>query len=99
MFKGGLADSSEVTTAYHSACHLMLAGMRKVLGNEIVQAGSNINTERLRFDFTINRKVEDDEIKKIEDYVNNAIMEGFETKIEEMKKVDAKNNPEISGAF
>lgn len=99
MFKGGLSDSSEITTAYHSICHLMLSGMRKVLGDTVTQSGANITSERLRFDFTLNRKIEEIEIKQIEDYVNNAILEGFETEIEQMKKDDAKNNTEINGSF
>ncbi len=98
MFKGGLADHSEITTALHSCCHLMLAGMRKILGNSVSQAGSNITAERLRFDFTFDRKVEDNEIKEIENYVNEAIKTGFTVKIEEMKKEEAKENG-VTGAF
>jgi len=98
MFKGGLADQSEVTTALHTACHLMLAGMRKVLGNEITQAGSNITPERLRFDFTFDRKVEDNEIKEIENYVNNAIQNGFTVNITEMPKNEARESG-VVGAF
>ncbi|MEI6352484.1 MAG: alanine--tRNA ligase [Candidatus Nomurabacteria bacterium] len=98
MFKGGLADQSEVTTALHTACHLMLAGMRKVLGNEITQAGSNITPERLRFDFTFDRKVEDNEIKEIENYVNNAIQNGFIVNITEMPKNEARESG-VVGAF
>lgn len=98
MFKGGLADQSEVTTALHTTCHLMLAGMRKVLGDSITQAGSNITPERLRFDFTFDRKIEDDEIKEIENYVNDAIKNGFTVNIEEMEKQKAKENG-VVGAF
>ncbi|MEA4910601.1 MAG: alanine--tRNA ligase [Candidatus Elulimicrobiales bacterium] len=98
MFKGGLADQSEITTALHSACHLMLAGMRKVLGENVTQAGSNINSERLRFDFTFDRKVEEDEIEAIENYVNRAIEEGFTTVIEEMEKEKAREGG-VTGAF
>lgn len=98
MFKGGLADNSEITTALHTCCHLMLAGMRKVLGDSVTQAGSNITSERLRFDFTFDRKVEDEEIKEIENYVNEAIKTGFTVKIEEMKKEDAKKEG-VTGAF
>jgi alanyl-tRNA synthetase len=98
MFKGGLADQGEVTTALHTACHLMLAGMRKVLGDDVSQKGSNITAERLRFDFTFNRKVEDQEIKKIEEYVNQAIKNGFSVKIEEMNKEKAKESG-VTGSF
>ena len=98
MFKGGLADQSEITTALHSTCHLMLAGMRKILGENVTQAGSNINSERLRFDFTFDRKVEEEEIEAIENYVNQAIQKGFSTKIEEMNKEEAKAKG-VTGAF
>ncbi len=98
MFKGGLQDHSEITTALHSSCHLMLAGMRKVLGDSVNQAGSNINSERLRFDFTFDRKVEDSEIKEIEDYVNKALQNGFQVKIEEMEKEKAKEDG-VVGSF
>ena len=98
MFKGGLADQGEITTALHTACHLMLAGMRKVLGDSVSQAGSNITAERLRFDFTFDRKVEDEEVKEIEKYVNQAIKNGFSVKIEEMKKDLAKEEG-VSGSF
>ncbi|MEN9338294.1 MAG: hypothetical protein RI945_19 [Candidatus Parcubacteria bacterium] len=98
MFKGGLADQSPVTTALHSVCHLMLAGMRKVLGEDISQAGSNITPERLRFDFKFDRKVEEEEIKKIEEYVNSAIQNGFEVNLEEMPKQTAKDQG-VTGAF
>ena len=98
MFKGGLADQSEITTALHSTCHLMLAGMRKILGENVTQAGSNINSERLRFDFAFDRKVEKEEIEAIENYVNQAIQKGFSTKIEEMNKEEAKAKG-VTGAF
>lgn len=98
MFKGGLADQGEVTTALHTACHLMLAGMRKVLGDGVSQKGSNITAERLRFDFTFTRKIEDDEKRKIEDYVNDAIKNGFDVSIDEIPKSLAKADG-VTGAF
>ena len=98
MFKGGLADDSEITTALHSVTHIMLAGMRKVLGDSIHQAGSNINAERLRFDFTFDRKLEDEEVIKIEDYVNNTIKNGFVVITEEMDKDKAKSEG-VEGSF
>lgn len=72
-FAGGLADHSGETTALHSACHLMLAGLRRVLGDHVHQAGSNITAERLRFDFTHPEKMTPEQIKEVEDYVNEAI--------------------------
>lgn len=73
VFKGGLADDSEWTTRLHTACHLMLAGLRKMFGTQVEQKGSNITSERLRFDFNFDRKLTDDEVKQLEDFVNSAI--------------------------
>ena len=72
-FKGGLADGSIETTRLHTACHLLLAGLRKLFGTQIEQKGSNITSERLRFDFNFDRKLTDDEVKQVEDFVNSAI--------------------------
>jgi len=98
MFKGGLADSSEITTALHTVTHLMLAGMQKILGQKILQAGSNQNAERTRFDFIFDRKITEAEIKKIEDYVNNAIQDGFIVEMQTMSKQLAKDQG-VTGAF
>lgn len=73
MFKGGLADTNEVVTKYHTATHLLHQVLRDVLGSEVFQKGSNITSERLRFDFSFNRKMTDDEIKKVEALVNQKI--------------------------
>ena len=72
-FKGGLADSSEQTTKLHTATHLLQAALRKVLGDEVHQKGSNITAERLRFDFTFGRKMTPEELKEVEKLVNEAI--------------------------
>jgi len=72
-FKGGLADSSEETTRLHSAAHLLLAALRQVLGDHVTQRGSNITSERLRFDFSHAEKMTAEEIKQVEDLVNGAI--------------------------
>jgi alanyl-tRNA synthetase len=72
-FKGGLADSSEKTTAFHSTAHLFLEAARRVLGEHVHQRGSNITSERIRFDFAHPQKLTDEEIKKIEDIVNEQI--------------------------
>lgn len=98
VFKGGLADTLEETTALHSATHIMLAGMRKVLGDTVHQAGSNITAERLRFDITFDRKIEDAEIAQIEEYVNTSIQNGFVTTISEMPKQEAKDTG-VEGSF
>ena len=91
-FKGGLADDGAETTALHSACHLMLAGLRKVLGEGVHQAGSNITAERLRFDFTHPEKMTPEQIKAVEDYVNEAIDSGLVVTMTNMDKTEAKNS-------
>ncbi len=91
-FAWGLADHSETTTALHSATHLMLAWLRKVLWNHVHQAGSNITAERLRFDFTNEDKVTPEQLKEVEDYVNQAISAQAEVVLEEMDKNVAKEN-------
>ena len=72
-FKGGLADHTEKITMLHTATHLLQAALRKILGNTVQQNGSNITEERLRFDFTFSRKMTPEEIKKVEDLVNDVI--------------------------
>ncbi len=89
-FKWGLADDSEIVTALHSATHLMLAGLRKYLGEHVHQAGSNITAERLRFDFTNDGKVDAEILKKVEDYVNEAISKDILVDLQNMPKDEAK---------
>ena len=72
-FKGGLADNDEQTIRLHTACHIMLAGLRKMFGTHIEQKGSNITSERLRFDFNFDRKLTDEEVVQLENFVNAAI--------------------------
>ena len=97
-FKGGLADSSEKTTMLHTSTHLMLAGLRKYLGDHVHQAGSNITQERIRFDFTHGEKVSKDILEKVEVYVNEAIAKGCHVRIEEMAKDEAKASG-VEGSF
>jgi len=91
-FKWGLADSSEETTALHSSTHLLLAGLNKVLGWDIHQKGSNITAERLRFDFNFDRKVEREELDKVEEYVNEAIEKWCRVDLTQMDKQEAKDS-------
>lgn len=89
-FAGGLADHSEKTIMGHTATHLLHQALRDILGNSLHQTGSNITTERLRFDFNFERKLTDEEIKKIEDIVNNKIKEGLPVHFEIMPLEQAK---------
>jgi alanyl-tRNA synthetase len=89
-FAGGLADDSEKTTNYHTATHLMLAGLRKVLGDDVHQKGSNITGSRLRFDFNHDGKLTDEVKLAVEKYVNDAIAADAQQILEEMDKEDAK---------
>ncbi|MBP7060365.1 MAG: alanine--tRNA ligase, partial [Candidatus Moranbacteria bacterium] len=89
-FKGGLADSSTKVTAYHTATHLMLAALRKELGEGVHQAGSNITAERTRFDFTYPEKVSREILDKVEQSVNNAIAAGATVGTTVMEKTEAK---------
>jgi len=90
VFKGGLADASEQVTKYHTATHLLLAGLRKVLGSHVVQKGSNITAERLRFDFSHKEKLFQEQIKQVEDFVNDAIKKDLPVNFEEMTLEQAK---------
>ncbi len=89
-FKGGLADAGERTARLHTATHLLLGGLRKVLGDTVYQRGSNITAERLRFDFNFNRPMTPEEIKAVEDYVNEAISKKIDVVCEEMTVPEAK---------
>ncbi|MBE7076526.1 MAG: alanine--tRNA ligase [Clostridiales bacterium] len=90
-FKGGLADDSVWTTRLHTACHLLLAGLRKMFGTHIEQKGSNITSERLRFDFNFDRKLDENEVKELEKFVNDAIAKNIDIERVEMSFKDAKN--------
>jgi len=89
-FKGGLADHSEASTKYHTANHLMLESMRRILGPHVEQRGSNITAERLRFDFSHPDKLTPEQIKQIEDMVNEQIARDLDVHFEEMTVPEAK---------
>jgi alanyl-tRNA synthetase len=89
-FKGGLSDSSEMSTKLHTATHLLNEALRRVLEQDIKQKGSNITPERLRFDFNFDRKLTPEEIKKIEDTVNHIIKEELDVERVEMTFENAK---------
>jgi alanyl-tRNA synthetase len=90
MFKGGLADDKQNTKRHHTAAHLMLQALRMTLGNHIEQRGSNINEDRLRFDFTHPEKMTADQIQKIEDIVNEQINKKMPVSYQEMTLQQAK---------
>lgn len=97
-FKGGLADHSAKVTALHTTTHLMLAGLRKELGEGIHQAGSNITEERTRFDFTHGEKVSREILDKVEAYVNTAIAAQAAVNTVVMDKMAAKEAG-VEGSF
>lgn len=88
-FKGGLADQSEETICYHTATHLLNAALKIVVNKDVHQKGSNITAERMRFDFSCDHKLTDEEKQKVEDLVNKWIKEALPVKVEEMKKEEA----------
>ena len=88
-FKGGLAGTGEQEVRYHTATHLLNAALKVILGKDVHQKGSNITPERMRFDFSCDHKLTDDEKKKVEDLVNEWIAQSLDVKCEEMKKDDA----------
>ena len=98
MFKGGLADAGEKSARLHTATHLLLAALRKVLGDHVFQKGSNITGERLRLDFSHEKKMTPDEISEVEKLVNEAIANNIEVKCEEMTLEDAQKTGAI-GVF
>ena len=89
MFKGGLADKSTETTRLHTATHLLHQALRIVLGNHVSQKGSNITVERLRFDFSHPTKMTPEELKKVEDMVNEQIQKNLPVTVQELDKEEA----------
>ncbi len=90
MFKGGLANHNEKTIRLHTAHHLLLSALQEVLGKEVKQRGSNITEERLRMDFAFDRKMTDEEKKKVEDIVNENIIRGLNVVRKEMPREEAE---------
>ena len=88
-FKGGLASGGEIETKYHTATHLLNAALKEVVSKDCHQKGSNITSERMRFDFSCDHKLTDEEKKSVEDLVNKWIDEGLNVTVREMKKEDA----------
>ena len=94
MFKGGLAGNSEIETKYHTATHILHTVLRNMFGTSLEQKGSNINPERMRFDFSFNRALTKEEIKEVEDKVNEIIAQDlpvtrYDTTYDEAKKMNA----------
>jgi len=89
-FAGGLADHSEIVVKYHTATHLLHAALRKILGNQVRQVGSNLTAERLRFDFTYPQKMTEDQINQVENLVNEKISLGLPVKEEIMSLKEAQ---------
>lgn len=95
MFKGGLADNSEDVIKLHTTTHLLHASLRKILGDSVSQKGSNITSERLRFDFSYPQKLTDDEIAQVEDLINLQI----EKKLQVSFKIMSLDEAVKSGAL
>ncbi|MBU1089082.1 alanine--tRNA ligase, partial [Patescibacteria group bacterium] len=98
-FKSGLADSSELIIKYHTATHLLNSALRQVLGDHVLQAGSNITKERLRFDFVHQDKLTDKEKQQTEDLVNEKIKKALPVSCQTMNITDVKNNSSIIAIF
>jgi len=97
-FKGGLADTSEMSVKYHTATHLLHIALRKVLGKHVEQRGSNITPERLRFDFPHHEKMTKEQIQEAEDLVNAAIARDYPVSWQEMPVKEAYDQ-EVIGLF
>ena len=93
--KGGLTERNEITARYHTATHIMLAGLRKMFGEKTEQKGSNINEERMRFDFNCDHKMTEEELKELENFVNDAIAK----KIDVVRTEEPYNKAIAEGAY
>ncbi|MFA6388885.1 MAG: alanine--tRNA ligase, partial [Patescibacteria group bacterium] len=94
-FKGGLADASDISVRSHTATHLLQAALRQILGNHVFQKGSNITPERIRFDFSHPQKMTSEQIKLVEDLVNEQIKRALPVQQDIMNLDDAKTTGAI----
>ena len=99
MFKGGLEDHGEQTVKYHTACHLLLAALQKLISPDIVQKGSNITADRVRFDFNLDHKMTPEEIAAVENQVNEWIEADLPVVFDEYEKDYARNTLKAHGQF
>ncbi len=97
-FKGGLADHSDIVVKYHTTTHLMYRALKNVLGDHVVQRGSNITAERLRFDFSHPDKLTPEQIQAVEDIVNEQIAKDWPMTWREENTKEALANG-VMGAF
>ena len=99
MFKGGLEDHGEQTVKYHTACHLLLAALQKHISPDIVQKGSNITADRVRFDFNLDHKMTPEEISAVENQVNEWISADLPVVFDEYEKTYARDTLKAHGQF
>ena len=99
MFKGGLEDHGEMSTKYHTATHLTLAALRKIVSDDIHQQGSNITPERMRLDFNLDRKLTPEEKQAVEDQVNEWIAADLPVEFAEYDKEYARDTLHAEGQF
>jgi alanyl-tRNA synthetase len=96
VFKGGLADHSEIATRYHTATHLLHKALRIVLGEHVAQKGSNINAERMRFDFSHPAPMTPEQIQQVESIVNEQIARDLPVSMAMMPLEEAKASGAIA---
>lgn len=99
MFKGGLEDHGEMSTKYHTATHLLLAAIQKLIDSESYQRGSNITAERMRLDFACDHKLSKEELQRLEDQVNEWIQADLPVRFAEYDKEYARNELKAHGSF
>ncbi|MBR2993923.1 alanine--tRNA ligase [Candidatus Saccharibacteria bacterium] len=99
MFKGGLEDHGEQTVKYHTACHLLLAALQKLISPDIVQKGSNITADRVRFDFNLDHKMTPEEIAAVENQVNEWVEADLPVVFDEYEKAYARDTLRAHGQF